>query len=252
MATEPGPESGSETVEVRRVLPPPPHRIYGLGLNEPEPEMPRRKARFWLPWLGCVVLSITAALVYEGWTVDRPAAPAPAPPVPSGPQATAALQPQATAIPTPVPTPAPVAVPNPTPLPTPSEAVPVEPKAVAPKHKQREKPPEPTASAGSTAVAFPPTVVHEVHPGLSPGIAARIQEPIVIPVRVTVSVTGRVLAAVPQDQGERERGSEDGLRRYLKTQATKAAMLWTFSPATTSDGTRVLADKTIYMIFTRK
>jgi hypothetical protein len=88
-------------------------------------------------------------------------------------------------------------------------------------------------------------VLHEVQPGISPGIRARISDRIVIPVRVKVSVNGGVLGAVPEGQEH-----DDGLYRYLATRAAQAALSWKFSPAKSTDGTRMAADKTVYFVFT--
>jgi len=207
VTTEVPPQSPAPAAEVRPAITlPPAHRAYRPVTQE----LPvRKRGRFWLPWAACIVLSIVAALAYEWWTLARPQTP------------------EVTQTVTPVP-PAPV-IPARRPE---SSADRTTPPPIAPQRRR------------ISAIAVPPAVIHEVQPGISSGIRARISDRIVVPVRVQVSSSGKVTGSAPEGDG-------DGLYRYLAEQAAKAARLWTFSPAKNQEGARVAADKTIYFVFTR-
>jgi hypothetical protein len=92
------------------------------------------------------------------------------------------------------------------------------------------------------APAVPPVPVHEVQPGISDGIRARIESPVVVPVDVQISASGRVASAVAQ-------GGGDSLYRYLAERAAGAARSWRFQPARSRNGTAVPSSKTIYFVF---
>lgn len=112
------------------------------------------------------------------------------------------------------------------------------PEPAAAPHKnvaEREEP----ASAAS-----PPVALHEVQPGLSSGILARIHGRIVIPVEVTVSASGKVTRALAETDG-------DSLYQYLADKAERAARLWKFAPARSRSGKRVAGTKTLYFVFTK-
>ena len=90
----------------------------------------------------------------------------------------------------------------------------------------------------------PPTVLHEVQPGLPSGILARIHGRVVIPVEVTVSASGKVTRAVAESDG-------DSLHQYLAARAERAAHLWRFAPARSRSGKRVAGTKTVYFVFAK-
>jgi hypothetical protein len=94
----------------------------------------------------------------------------------------------------------------------------------------------------SVAAAVPPVAVHEVQPGISEGIRARIQQPVVVPVDVEINASGTVASAVPQ-------GGGDALYRYLAERAAGAARAWRFQPARSKNGTPVPSNKTLYFVF---
>jgi hypothetical protein len=108
-----------------------------------------------------------------------------------------------------------------------------------PQPPQQETPapaPEPAVAA------VPPVAIHEVQPGISDGIRARIEKPVVVPVDVEISASGRVASAVPQAGG-------DPLYRYLAERAAGAARAWRFQPARSRNGTPVPSSKTLYFVF---
>jgi hypothetical protein len=113
-------------------------------------------------------------------------------------------------------------------------------------------PPEGAAAVGRgtaereepASALSPPVVLHEVQPGLSPGILARIQGRVTIPVMVSVSASGKVTRAVAES-------GEDSLQQYLATKAERAARLWRFAPARSRSGKRVAGTKTVYIVFAR-
>jgi hypothetical protein len=94
--------------------------------------------------------------------------------------------------------------------------------------------------------AVPPAIRNAVQPEIPSGIRARITERTVIPVRVRVSSSGRVVGAVLTG-GEKM----DGLQRYLRNAAAKAALAWTFEPAKTNEGTPIMAEREISFVFDR-
>jgi hypothetical protein len=101
-------------------------------------------------------------------------------------------------------------------------------------------------SPARPSVAVPPEIRDAVQPKIPSGIRARITERIVIPVRVRVSSSGRVVGAVLKG-GEKM----DGLQRYLRNAAAKAALAWTFEPAKTKEGTPIMAEREISFVFDR-
>jgi hypothetical protein len=186
-----------------------------------------KKPRFWLPWIACLLVGVVGAGIYEWWTLNRPSD-----------KSAAALPPKAIAesvIPPPAIQPPTATAP---PISPPAAPAPTPRKAAAPVRSQ-------PSQHRTSAIAVPPTVVHEVQPGIAPGIRARIRERIVIPVRVRVSSSGKVTGS---SAGQRREA--DSVYQYLAERATVAARLWRFSPATAVDGTRIAADRTIYFVFT--
>ena len=125
----------------------------------------------------------------------------------------------------------------PAPAAAPATVAPPPEPAAAPRKNVAER--EEPASAAS-----PPVALHEVHPGLSSGILARIHGRIVIPVEVTVSASGKVTRALAETDG-------DSLHQYLADKAERAARLWKFAPARSRGGKRVAGTKTLYFVFTR-
>jgi hypothetical protein len=102
------------------------------------------------------------------------------------------------------------------------------------------------ASPARPIEAVPPAIRNAVQPEIPSGIRARITERTVIPVRVRVSSSGRVVGAVLKG-GEKM----DGLQRYLRNAAAKAALAWTFEPAKTKEGTPIMAEREISFVFDR-
>jgi hypothetical protein len=102
------------------------------------------------------------------------------------------------------------------------------------------------ASPARPIEAVPPAIRSAVQPQIPSGIRARITERTVIPVRVRVSSSGRVVGAVLKG-GEKM----DGLQRYLRNAAAKAALAWTFEPAKTKEGTPMMAEREISFVFDR-
>jgi hypothetical protein len=88
-----------------------------------------------------------------------------------------------------------------------------------------------------------PVALHQVQPGIPPGIRARIHDRIIVPVVVHVTASGKVSSAFADGNG----GS---LYRYLGEQAVVAARLWRFRPAHSKTGTAMEASKTLYFVFT--
>jgi hypothetical protein len=102
------------------------------------------------------------------------------------------------------------------------------------------------ASPARPVVFDPPAIRHAVQPEIPSGIRARITDRIVIPVRVRVSSAGKVVGAVLKG-GEKM----DGLHRYLRSTAAKAALGWTFEPAKTKEGIPIMAEREISFVFER-
>ena len=69
-----------------------------------------------------------------------------------------------------------------------------------------------------------PSVLREVDPVVSPGMRARIDEPMLVNVMVTIDRSGRVIRAWPKTRSH-------GLERYLSDAAVKAAHQWLFAPS---------------------
>jgi hypothetical protein len=103
-----------------------------------------------------------------------------------------------------------------------------------------------TASPAKPIVAVAPAIREAVQPEIPSGIRARIAGRIVIPVRVRVSSSGRVVGAILKG-GEKM----DGLQRYLRNAAAKAALAWTFEPAKTKEGMPIMAEREISFVFER-
>jgi hypothetical protein len=185
-----------------------------------------KKPRFWLPWIACLLVGVVGAAAYEWWTLNHPGDPSAADSPPKAVAESVIAPPAAQ---------------------PPAEPAPVlRPTAPAPKPKKAAAltRPQPSRQRASM-IAVPPTVVHEVQPGIAPGIRARIRERIVIPVRVHVSSSGEVTGSAAGQRPE-----ADNVYQYLADRATVAARLWRFSPATAVDGTHVAAERTIYFVFT--
>lgn len=102
------------------------------------------------------------------------------------------------------------------------------------------EPPPAEKSAPVAARAAQP--IHQVQPGISEGIRARIRTTIVVPVDVEISASGNVSSAVAQGDG-------DALYRYLAERAAIAARTWRFEPARSRNGTAIRSTKTLYFSF---
>src|SRR5262249_54680558 len=90
--------------------------------------------------------------------------------------------------------------------------------------------------------AVPAETIHEVRPGISDAIQARLTAKVIIPVDIQIDAAGKVVAAKP-----RETGNE--LYGYLATRASTAARLWRFRPARDKKGHSVPSTKTLYFVF---
>jgi hypothetical protein len=102
------------------------------------------------------------------------------------------------------------------------------------------------ASLARPIVSVPPAIRHAVQPEIPSGIRARITDRILIPVRVRVSSAGKVVGVVLKGGGQM-----DGLHRYLRSAAAKAALGWTFEPAKTNEGIPIMAEREISFVFGR-
>jgi hypothetical protein len=127
----------------------------------------------------------------------------------------------------------------------PSLAASARPKQAGARGIQAQQTTASTLRGPVAAIAVQPTIRHKVQPDIPAGVRARITDRIEVPVRVRVSSTGKVIAAVPKSGR-----TNDGLYRYLATRAGKAALLWSFTPAKTKDGTAILTEETISFVFT--
>jgi hypothetical protein len=185
------------------------------------------KKRPWLVAAGCAFFSVAA---YLGWVMssERRAPP----PIPAAKRVSTQTVDRSLAA-------------DPSLVADPSFVAVTPPKQAEPSSTQAPKTTKAPLSGSVTAVAVPPTIRHEVHPDIPAGVRARITDRIEVPVRVRVSSTGKVIAAVPKS-GRRN----DGLYRYLAIRAGKAALLWSFTPAKTEDGTPILTEETISFVFT--
>ncbi len=78
----------------------------------------------------------------------------------------------------------------------------------------------------------PASLIEQAEPDISPGIRARIQTPIVINVEVRIDLSGKVIGAAPQGDG-------DSVFRFLAEQAAFAARASKFRPARAANGSSV-------------
>jgi hypothetical protein len=121
------------------------------------------------------------------------------------------------------------------PIPAPDPAV-----AAAPETPQASPATPLRASLPEPAVAA--VAIHEVQPGISEGVQARIESPVTIPINVRIDAAGRVTAAAVHGDG-------DGLYRYLAERARQAARFWRFRPAVGRNGKSVPSTKTLFFVF---
>lgn len=114
-----------------------------------------------------------------------------------------------------------------------------------PPEARPETPPammQPLAPGAAPAVAIAAVAVHEVRPGISEAIQARLRTPVTVPVHVQIDAAGKVTGAAVQGDG-------DGLYRYLAERAKHAARFWRFRPARGKDGQLVPSTKTLFFVF---
>jgi hypothetical protein len=121
------------------------------------------------------------------------------------------------------------------------QAAPKEPESAIP--IPQPPPAERVETSPNIAPWVAPVAVHQVQPGIPPGIRARIHDRIIVPVVVHVTASGKVTSAFADGNG-------DSLYRYLGERAVVAAKLSQFRPARSKSGTPMEASKTLYFVFT--
>jgi hypothetical protein len=102
--------------------------------------------------------------------------------------------------------------------------------------------PRPPSHRGVPRAAVAAEVIHEVRPGISEAIEARLRSPVVVPINVQIDASGKVGSAVAPGDG-------DGVYRYLAKRAKQAARFWRFRPARGTNGEPVPSTKTLFFVF---
>lgn len=102
--------------------------------------------------------------------------------------------------------------------------------------------PRPVASTSAPEPSVAAEAIHQVQPGISDAIRARLRSPVTVAISVQIDAAGKVVSAATQ-------GGGDGLYLYLAERAKLAARFWRFRPARAKDGTPVPSTKTLFFVF---